>query len=236
MKPETLQETENFWAKICFDGKFRPKGRYQVYRELVTERLVQTLQNISPVARAFLTEEEWWKILWDFLKKAKLNSEILREAAWELSQYLKTRPHPLKKKYPYLGELLEYEYLEIAMRFAPEDEGKTERGKLRLNPAHVLATYAWPVHFISEEFKDPKRIPRGQYHLLLWREPDTLEVKFMEVNPLVASLIQKLERKQAKPAELLTALAKANDLKASPEFISEGRALLADLAAKKLFV
>ncbi|MCE9626137.1 MAG: hypothetical protein K8R69_11930, partial [Deltaproteobacteria bacterium] len=114
--------------------------------------------------------------------------------------------------------------------------GKTERGKLRLNPAHVLATYVWPVHFISEEFKDPKQLPRGQYHLLLWREPDTLDVKFMEVNPLVASLIQRLERKQAKPAELLPAIARANALKASPEFLAEGRALLADLAAKKLFV
>src|SRR5204862_2626431 len=121
-------------------------------------------------------------------------------------------------------------YLEIAMRFAPEDRGKTERGKLRLNPAHVLATYVWPVHFISEEFKDPKRMPRGQYRLLLWREPDTLEVKFMEVNSLVASLIQRLKRKQEKAAALLPALAKANGLMASPEFLSEGRALLADLA------
>lgn len=236
MKLETLRQSEHFWGKICFDGGYRPKGRYQVYRELVTERMVQTVQNISPVARAILSEKEWWQILWAFLKKSRPQSEILRELAWELSQFLKAKPHPLKKKYPYLGELLEYEYLEIAMRFAPEDSGKALRGKLRLNPAHALADYRWPVHFISEDFRDPKKLPQGRYHLLLWREPETLEVKFMEVNPLVAALIRRLEKAPAKPEAALRAVARQSGLKADAEFLAEGRALLEALRARQILL
>jgi len=236
MRLDTLRQSENFWAKICFDGGYRPKGRYQVYRELVTERMVQTVQNISPVARSLLSEKEWWRLLWAFLKKNPPQSEILRELAWELAQFCKSRPHPLKKKYPYLGELLEYEYLEIAMRFAPEGSGKAARGELRLNPAHVLAEYRWPVHFIREDFRDPKKLPQGRYHLLLWREPESLEVKFMEVNPLVAALIRRLERGPAKPEALLRAVARQNGLKAGPEFLAEGRALLQDLRAKQILL
>ncbi|MFO1462513.1 MAG: putative DNA-binding domain-containing protein [bacterium] len=236
MKLETLRQSEAFWAAICFDGKFKPKGRYQVYRELVTERLMQTLQNISPVARALLSEREWWRLLWDYLKNSPPKSEILRELAWELSQYLKSHRHPLQKKYPYLGELLEYEYLEIAMRFAPEDQGKAQRGKLRLNPAHVLATYCWPVHFISEEFRDPKKLPQGEYHLLLWREPDSLEVKFMELNSLVVALVRRLERGPCSPDALLKSVAKAHAIKPDAEYLKEGRALLADLGVKKILL
>lgn len=236
MKLDTLHQSEDFWGKICFDGKFRPKGRYQVYRELVTERMMQSIQNISPVARTLLSEKEWWKLLWAYLKASPPKSEILRELAWELSQFCKTQPHPLKKKYPYLGELLEYEYLEIAMRFAPEDGGKTPKGMLRVNPAHVLAEYRWPVHFIRDDFSDHRKMPQGQYLIVLWREPKTLEVKFMEVNPLVASLIKTLEKAPAKGEDLLRSLARKNRLKPTQEYLEEGRHLILGLQQKSLLV
>jgi len=236
MKAETLVQTESFWGKICFDGKFKPQGRFRVYREMISERFLETVQNISPVARSFLSEAEWSKLLWDFLKNQKVESEILRDLPYQLSQYLKTEAHPLKRKYPFLGELLEYEYLEIVMRFVREDAGKTPRGMLRLNPAHVLGTFRWPVHFISEKFRDPKKLPQGEYHLLLWREPESLEVKFMDVNALAASLVKRLERGPAKASALLAAVAKQHRLKASSEFMREGKDLIADLAEKHILV
>ncbi|HKY64250.1 MAG TPA: putative DNA-binding domain-containing protein [bacterium] len=231
-----LEQTEKFWAKICFDGSYRPKGRYRVYRELVSERMLDTLKNISPVARSLLSEKEWWALLWAFLKKAPPKSEILRELAGEFSGYLKARRHPLAKKYPYLGELLEYEYLEIEMRFAPEDEGRTPAGKFRLNPAHALASYRWPVHFISEDFRDPKKMPRGYYHLLLWRDPQSLEVKFMEVNGLIAALLRRLEKGPQAAGTLLKAVAKEQAIPADAGYLAEGQALLQSLRAKRILI
>lgn len=231
-----LEQTEKFWAKICFDGGYKPKGRYQVYRELVTERMLDTLKNISPVARGLLSDKEWWSLLWAFLKKSPPKSEILRELAGEFSQFLKTRRHPLFKKYPYLGELLEYEYLEIEMRFAPEDRAKTPAGKVRINPAHLLKTYVWPVHFIGENFRDPKKMPRGEYHLLLWRDPESLDVKFMEVNGLVASLLRGLEKGPKAALPLLKAVAKAQGIGIGPEYLAEGRSLLQSLMEKRILV
>ncbi|HEX5034706.1 MAG TPA: putative DNA-binding domain-containing protein [bacterium] len=239
MKPadfSDLEQTEKFWAKICFEGAYKPKGRYQVYRELVTERMLDTLKNISPVARSLLSEKEWWVLFWAFLKKAPPKSEILRQLAGEFSAYLKARRHPLAKKYPYLGELLEYEYLEIEMRFAPEDEARTPAGKLRLNPAHALASYRWPVHFISENFRESKKMPRGLYHLLLWRDPQTLEVKFMEVNGLIAALLRRLKRGPQAALTLLKAVAKEQGIAADAGYLAEGRALLQSLREKRILV
>jgi hypothetical protein len=233
---QKLEQTEKFWAKLCFDGNFKPKGRYQVYRELVSERMVDALKNISPVARSLLSDKEWWILLWDFLKKAPPKSEILRELAWEFSQHLKDSRHPLFAKYPYLGELLEYEYLEIEMRFAMEDEARTPAGKLRINPAHALRDYRWPVHFIGEKFRDAKKMPRGDYHLLLWREPESLDVKFMEVNGLVAGLLRRLEKAPRAALPVLKAAAKEQGIAVGPEYLAEGQALLRSLKEKGILV
>ena len=231
-----LEQTEKFWAKLCFDGSYKPRGRYRVYRELVSERMLDTLKNISPVARSLLSEKEWSALLWDFLKKEPPQSEILRDLAGEFSRYLKTRRHPLFKKYPYLGELLEYEYLEIEMRFAPEDEARTPAGKWRINPAHALASYRWPVHFIGEDFRDAKKMPRGEYHLLLWRDPQSLEVKFMEVNALVAGLLRRLEKGPRAATPLLKAVAKEQAIAATADYLAEGRGLLQSLREKRILV
>ena len=236
MNLATLNQVEQYWSRLCFDRNFKAKGRIKVYREMVYDRFLETVKNISPVARSFLSDAEWEKMLWDYLEHSPPAFEVLRDLPLELSRYLKKVRHPLQKKYPFLGELLEYEYLEIAMRFAAEDAGKTPRGQIRLNPAHVLAEYRWPVHFISEDFRDPKKLPQGRHHLLLWRRPDDLEVKFMEVNPLVASLVRLLEKSPCKPAALLAAVARKNGLKAGADFTKEGRSLLAGLREKKILL
>jgi hypothetical protein len=183
-----------------------------------------------------LQEEEWPILLWDYLRHSPPQSEIIRELPYEFSQYFKSNPFPLQDQYPYLGELIEYEYLEIMMRFAPEAEGKAVPGKLHLNPAHVLACYTWPVHYIRKDFCDPKKLPRGEYHLLLWRDPQSLEVKFMEVNALVASLIRALGAGARDSQDLLNSVAEQHGLALSQEFMAEGARLIQDMIDKKIIV
>jgi len=228
-----LSQTENFWAKVCFEPRFKPQGRYQLYRELVSDRMLQVLQNVCPVANEILTEAEWQKILGEYLKKSPPQSEILRDLPYEFSAWLKSHRHGLSKKFPYLGELVEYEAMEVKVNFLPDDAEKTPRGKLRLNPAHFLGHYRWPVHFLSADFHDIKKIPRGAYHLLLWRDSAD-NVNFMEVNALVASLIRELETGPKKLVELLKTIAAQNGIPAGEEFISEGKALMADLEEKEI--
>ncbi|HCU25160.1 MAG TPA: hypothetical protein DF383_09085, partial [Deltaproteobacteria bacterium] len=194
MNSATLRESESFWKRLCFDAGFKAKGRYAVYREMVADRMIETLKSVAPVARSFLSEAEWKKLLAAFFKGAAPVTEVIRDLAGEVAAFLKKNRHPLAKKYPFLGELIEYEYLEVKVRYFPESKVETPRGKISVNPAHILAEYRWPVHFISEQLHDAKKLPQGEYHLLLWRHPESLEVKFMEVNALTADLLRHLER------------------------------------------
>lgn len=222
----SLQEVESLWEKVCFDPEFQPEGRYKAYRGLVFEGMLEVLQNICPVARGILSEEEWGVVFWDFLKKSPPNSVVIRQLPYEASQYLRTHDHPLSEKYPWLGELMEYEYLEIGVRFSPEDREEVPPGLLKLNPAHALGEYTWPVHFISEDNFSPDKLPRGEFFLFLWREPETLEVEFMEVNPLVAGLLRQWVEGPRELDSLLKEVAEEGGLDATEEYLREGRRMV----------
>ena len=232
----SLQEVEAFWEKVCFDPNYQPEGRYQTYRELVFEGMLDVLQSICPVARGILSDEEWKQILWYFLKNSPPKSVVIRQLPYEASKYLRSQEHPFSEKYPWLGELMEYEYLEVKVRFAPEDEGRTPPGTLRLNPAHALGEYTWPVHFISEERYDPQELPRSDFFLFLWREPKELDVKFMEINPLVAALIHRLKQGPQESEGLLQAVAQDMGIEVSEEYLSEGRGLLKNFVKEGILI
>lgn len=228
----SLKDIEAHWEKVCFDPQFQPEGRYQTYRNLVFSGMLDVLQSICPVARGILSDAECRVVMQEVLLKAPPQSVVIRQLPYEASQYLKTHPHELSEKYPWLGELMEYEYLEVGVRFAPESCPEGPRGSLSLNPAHALAQYSWPVHFISETHFDPEKLPQGRYYLFLWRHPETLEVKFMEVNPLVAALFQVLEQGPLGETPLLSQVAELMELEPSEEYLSEGRELLKDMVSK----
>jgi hypothetical protein len=229
-----LAEVEAFWEKVCFDPQYQPEGRFQTYRDLVFEGMFEVIQSICPVIRSILSDEELKKLFWDFLLSSPPQSPVLRRLPWELSQFLQNGNHPLLKKYPWLGELMEYEYLEIQVRFAEEDEGPVPAGRVRLNHAHALGKYTWPVHFISEQHHDMKKLPRGNYYLFLWRDPKTFEVRFLESNALVAAMVKKLRSGSQDPEKLLHAIAKEVGIPVSDEYLREGHALIQDFIAQGL--
>ncbi len=232
----SLKEVETFWAKVCFDPNFEPQGRFKTYRELVFGGMFDVLQSICPVAKGIVGDAEWTQIIWEYLRASPPQSAILRQLPYEVSQYLKSHDHPFREKYPYLGELMEYEYFEIQVRFAPEIEDSTAPGKIRLTPAHALGHYHWPVHFISETFSDPRKIPRGEFHLLVWRRDDDLEVGYMEVNPLVASLLTAAKPGDKTPSEIIRWVAEENGMALNEEFIQEGQKLIQEMMGKGILL
>ncbi|MCP5468702.1 MAG: putative DNA-binding domain-containing protein [Deltaproteobacteria bacterium] len=229
----SLAQIESLWEEICRNENFSPQGRFQTYRQLVKNGFLNVLKNLNPVANEILSEEEWEILYWDFVKKAPPRSSILRELPQEFSQYLKKYSHPLEEKYPYLGELIEYEYLEVEVRYAPNRPKKMQKDLVYLNPAHALGVYQWPVHFIEKQKSDPTQLPQGRYYLFLWRQSKDYEVKFMEVNPLVASLITLLEKMPLPIDKLISQVAEEHDISLSEQFIQEAQNLIIDLISKE---
>jgi hypothetical protein len=228
----TLREVETLWEKVCFDPDYRPEGRLQTYRELVLAGMLDVLKTICPVANGILSSEEWRTVFWKFLREAPPKNVVIRQLPYEASQNLKNHPHPFQESYPWLGELMEYEYLEVRVGFAPEDTEPVPPGQIKLNPAHALGRYTWPVHFISEQYHDPKKLPRGDYFLFLWREPQELKVQFMEINPTVVALLEHLQVGPEIPQDLLAQVAEQMNLEPTAAYLEEGQRLLENFIAK----
>jgi hypothetical protein len=223
-----LKQVEAFWEKVCFDPHYEPSGRFRTYRDLVFEGMLEVVQNICPVTRSILSDEEIKKLFWDFLLASPPQSPVLRNLPWEVSQFLRRQGHPLLEEYPWLGELMEYEFLEIEVRFAEEGTGVVPPGAVALNPAHALGEYTWPVHFIDAKNHDVRVLPRGEFYLFLWRDPQSLEVKFMELNNLVAALIRQLKQGPMNIENLLEQTAKEVGIPLSGEYFQEGQSLIVD--------
>lgn len=231
---KSLAEIENFWAQICRNPEYPAVGRFKTYRHLVKSGFLDVLKNLNPVANELLSDGEWEVLYWDFVQKAPPQSSILRQLPQEFAEYLKTRAHPLVERYPYLGELIEYEYLEVAVRYGLNPPEKMKPAWLYLNPAHALRAYHWPVHFIDKNNSEPQNLPQGKYYLFLWRHSKNYEVKFMEVNPLVASLLEALVEKPFLRPALIQRVAKEHQILLSENFIKEAQILIESLIEKNI--
>jgi hypothetical protein len=64
---------------------------------------------------------------------------------------------------------------------------------LVLNPEHELVHLQYPVHL--KEAKHITAKDKGDYFLVMFREPDSGDVQFMQLSPALAMMIELLEEK-----------------------------------------
>jgi uncharacterized protein len=173
------------------------------YRRLVYNVVDDMLQSAYPLTKGLLREEEWDELVQEFFSGHACQSPQVWYMPKELYEYLVQQEiHPLLVKYPFLPDLLRLEWLEIAL-FMMEDRPATCNAngeRLVLNPEHELVHLQYPVHF-----KEAKRIrgtDKGDYFLVMFREPDSGDVQFMQLSPALARMIELLEEKPMSIAAL----------------------------------
>ena len=103
----------------------------------------------------------------------------------------------LRAKYPFLLELLAFEWTEVALYMMddlPRVEGRPvndwTRDALVFHPEYRLLLFAYPVHLRRPETLSSEN--KGQYAVLAFRDPDTGEVQFLDLSLLYAWLLEGL--------------------------------------------
>lgn len=183
-----------------------PLERLETYRKHVSVGLLGGIEDAFPVIRSLVTHDEWNTLLNDFYLKRLTKSPIARQVFREFAHYLsKLYRGPLLRRLPYLRELAEYENLDLKLLYdidqpAPhglikdleslsENPQKFLKLKPFLNPHHDLKTYAWPVHRITEGYSTPRQVKKKRTDLLVYRDPESLRIRFIETNALVVELV-----------------------------------------------
>lgn len=225
-----------------------PFERFETYRKHISVGLLGGIEDAFPVLRSLISESEWNGLLNDFYLKRLTRSPIARRVFREFPHYLQKRYRgPLLKRFPYLRELADYENVDLRLFYDVDrpvpaldvkDVGSvTDPAVLLhlvpvLNPHHVLHAYRWPVHRICREFSSPKQVKPGRYPLLVYRDPDTLQVRFLETNPLVAEFVRRMRPGRTAIENLLKALIARRRPAEAQTFVAEAIGVLSFLKEK----
>lgn len=187
------------------------------YRRLIRNIFHDTLSTAYPITGQLLSDEEWDGLVDDFMRDFSPSSPQVWQMPRELWEYVSDSGHHLAVKYPFLTDLLWFEWLEIELYMMKDvtvsfrHEGSLKQEKMVLNPEHKIVSFEWPVFL-----KSPKKIgneDKGQYFLVMFRHPTNKSVRFIHVSPVLARLIELLSENPKSLEELIADL--SIDLKAA---------------------
>jgi len=204
--------------------------RMAVYRELFFNNILETLGSAFPVLSGLLPEQQWQTLCERFFAEHRCQTPYLSHVPGEFVEFLNNehQHHPL-----WLRELAQWEWAELELYLAPDDDGITTAGPgddllsgmPLLSPLARLHAFRYPVHELGPD-RPPGEPGEQLYYLLAWRKRDH-SIGFMQLNPLSARLVQCLRSNRRCPGrELLSRIAGEQQTHAPDAVIRGGAEIL----------
>ena len=205
-----------------------------VYTEIVFNNIESSVSACFPVLRKVLGEDTWLGLVREFFIQQPCTTPIFREIPEAFLAYI-NRVSGLP---PYVQNLAHYEWVELYLAYADEaidwSQIDTEADLLDLPlafvPAMALLSYDYPVHQISSE-NIPEFPLETPVNLLVFRNADD-DVKFVELNPMTAALIEDLQDGQLSARQALIGIASVMAFDDVDAIVDFGFELLRDLKSQ----
>lgn len=173
--------------------------RMKIYRGLLYRNVQNFISGAFPVLHKLYNDENWHSMVRDFFASHRSASPYFRDISREFLDYLQNERARQPEDPIFLNELAHYEWMEIYLAnsdLEPDTTNVDPEGDLMLNvpvlsPLAEFFSYNFPVHKISPDFQ-PKQASTQPVFLMIYRDMQD-KVGFMELNPLTATLIEKLQ-------------------------------------------
>lgn len=214
--------------------------RMAIYRELFYNNLESFVADTCPIFRSLVEDDYWENLVRDFFIKHRCHSPLFLDICKEFIDYLQQERETNEDDLPFMLELVHYEWVELALYIAEDSIDFTAidpNGDL-LNSAPIISPVAWPlsytypVHKISKEFQ-PNKDQTEPTFLVVYRDR-TLEVEFLEINPVTARLLELImqnEDEKLTGIEILKLIAKELGHEEPGHIINAGVDIMQDLQA-----
>ncbi len=188
------------------------KERVSHYRRLVFNIIEDNLQTAYPLMHDLLSPDEWEQAVNEFFSNHPCQSTQIWSMPKEFYEYLKEVNHPLLETYPFLEELLLFEWKEIEL-YMSEDipiryslRGDVSKDKLVLNPEHDLIHLSWPVHLMNAGEITTEH--KGSFFLMMHRETESGKIRFTNLSPAFVRMIEYLQNSPDSVSEILNKIGK----------------------------
>lgn len=208
---ETIQYQHKA-ARFCLTDTDEPlqgvvPERMEQYRQLVQSAFIDTLESAFPIAHSVLPTDKWNLLVYSFMKEHKAKSHQIWKLPFELLEYTLQGNWSGKLTLPSLHDLLLFEWLEIDIYTMPDvplpactNFGNWETSAIVVTPESVVQHLKYPVHKVAVSEAN-KQI--GNYYVLFFRQANTGDVKFFDLSPFLAFVVEQLQEKPRSLPELI---------------------------------
>ena len=203
-KFHSFQDTQNAFCNWIRDPKqpipssFETE-RMRVYRELLFNNVSSFVDLVYPVARSILPKPTWQQLLEEFFQKSTNQSPFYNDISLQFREYLSDQQHPVLHSYPWLAELLQYEWLELYLDTVDIPKRQFTQAPLWQFKTQVwVLVYQYPVCRWTLNQTDFEQDPSA---IMVWRNQDD-QVCVEPLSPLFAYLIEKLNQAPLAEGEL----------------------------------
>jgi hypothetical protein len=234
-------------AALCRTGEYHPvdgvsRERAEVYRSLVQKIFDDALRRAYPVACRNLGEDRWSGMVAEFMAAYPSQNPELWRMPEGLAVWARESQYGRRIGVRWLDDLLTFEWTEIEV-FMMEDrsrafdslEGDPAIDSPVVNPEHRLLSLEYPVFRLSGVELDSAR---DHFFLSVFRHPETLAARFVELAPIYALTLEILSREEAPVSgfEALHAAARLLDFDWSEEFVRAARGFFEHMIRERLLL
>jgi len=182
--------------------------RIGIYRDLLYNNVEGFIASGFPVLRSIYSDDSWHRMVRDFFARHKSSTPYFLEISQEFLDYLQSEHEPQPEDPQGLLELAHYEWVELALMVSDETadldminpNGDLLSGHPILSPLAWPLAYQYPVHKMGPDYLPDQPPPQPTYLIVYRNRLD--EVKFLEINPVTARLINLLQENPEITGEL----------------------------------
>ena len=197
-KPISFHTTQRQFCDWIRDPELEPPqnfavNRMQVYRDLLFNNVCSFINLVFPVARSMFAEQQWQQLLAEFFQKSQCQSPFYNDISLQFREYFTEQQHQILQDYPWLNELLQYEWLELYLDTVEiETPILIEDQDWQLTTQVWILVYQYPVYRWTTTMK-LEQAQQAPSVILVWRD-DLDQVRVEVVSPLYAAMIELIQQ------------------------------------------
>ncbi len=217
---ETTRSYQKNFAAFCRTGQYKSipgvkESNMYKYRELIYNVVDDSLASAYPLTKNLLQTKEWDSLVHGFLAGHFCKSAQIWQMPRELMDFVKENDYGLLKKYPFLMDLLLFEWMEVEVFMMKDIQfdytllGDFYKDKLVVNPELRIVPLLYPVHLKKAEEIFPK--DKRQYFVSVHRVTDKSKVRFTDLQYPHVEVLQKLAEAPVNFIRLMEVFTKYGD-------------------------
>lgn len=229
-----------------------PKG-IELYATLLNRGQIDLMESIYPACQRLISDFE--TLVYRYMEECPPTHFNLNQSAKGFSKYLETNCPELVKKFPFLPELADYEWIELEVMEDEVEWPPSEQIELNdpglfatyrpvLNSTLKLKNYKYPISEIVDKLIDSeesektiaKRVKESPVTLAIFREPKEHDARFLELGELSTFIVKTILAEKPTYQTLIAASVQAFPKKKADSLVLELLEIFSKLEEHKLIL